>query len=75
MDRKVLQSVQIPPSTNLIKVLSNSGYTIESALADIVDNSIAHFANEITLPLHTCLTDEDVAYVIEKYTEILKEYI
>ena len=38
-------------------------------------NAYAHFANEITLPLHTCLTDEDVAYVIEKYTEILKEYI
>lgn len=38
-------------------------------------NASAHFANEITLPLHTCLTDEDVEYVIEKYTEILKEYI
>lgn len=38
-------------------------------------NAYAHFANEITLPLHTCLTDEDVEYVIEKYTEILKEYI
>ena len=44
---------------------------------DIKDyqNAYAHFANEITLPLHTCLTDDDVAYVIEKYTEILKEYI
>ena len=44
---------------------------------DIKDypNACAHFANEITLPLHTCLKDEDVAYVIEKYTEILKEYI
>lgn len=38
-------------------------------------NAYAHFANEITLPLHTCLTDEDVAYVIEKYVEILKEYV
>lgn len=38
-------------------------------------NAYAHYANEITLPLHTCLTDEDVAYVIEKYIEILKEYI
>ena len=44
---------------------------------DIKDypNAYAHFVNEITLPLHTCLTDKDVAYVIEKYTEILKEYI
>lgn len=38
-------------------------------------NAYAHFANEITLPLHTCLTDEDVEYIIDKYTEILKEYI
>lgn len=38
-------------------------------------NAYAHFANEVTLPLHTCLTDEDVAYVIEKYVEILKEYV
>ena len=38
-------------------------------------NAYAHFANEITLPLHTCLTDDDVDYVIEQYTEVLKEYI
>ena len=44
---------------------------------DIKDypNAYSHFANEITLPLHTCLTDEDVAYVIAQYTEVLKEYI
>lgn len=44
---------------------------------DISDypNAYANFANEITLPLHTCLTDEDVKYVIEQYTEVLKEYI
>ena len=38
-------------------------------------NAYNNFVNEITLPLHTCLTDEEVDYVIEKYTEILKEYI
>ena len=44
---------------------------------DIKDypNAYAHFANEITLSLHTCLSDEDVGYVIDKYVEILKEYI
>lgn len=44
---------------------------------DIADypNAYAYFANEITLPLHTSLTDEDVEYVIEQYTEIVKEYI
>lgn len=38
-------------------------------------NAYAHFENEITLPLHTCLTDEEVNYVIEKYCEIVKAYL
>lgn len=38
-------------------------------------NAYAHFANEITLPLHTCLKDEDIEYVICKYAKILREYI
>ena len=38
-------------------------------------NAYAHFANEITLPLHTCLTDEMVDYIIDRYTKIVKEYI
>ncbi|MBE6632657.1 MAG: DegT/DnrJ/EryC1/StrS family aminotransferase [Ruminococcaceae bacterium] len=44
---------------------------------DIKDypNAYAHFANEISLPLHTCLTDEQVEYVISKYVDILKEYV
>lgn len=44
---------------------------------DIKDypNAYKHFANEITLPLHTNLTDEEVDYVIEKYIEIVKDYM
>ena len=44
---------------------------------DIKDypNAYRQFENEITLPLHTRLTDEEVEYVIEKYCEIVKEYI
>ena len=38
-------------------------------------NAYDHFANEITLPLHTCLTDEQVDFVIENYCEIVKEYL
>ncbi len=34
-------------------------------------NAYALFANEITLPLHTRLTDEEIAYIIEQYTDIL----
>ena len=29
------------------------------------------YRNEVTLPLHTCLSDEDVEYVISNFTEIL----
>ena len=44
---------------------------------DIADypNAYAHFENEITLPLHTRLTDEEVQYVIDNYVDILKEYL
>ena len=44
---------------------------------DIKDypNAYAHFANEISLPLHTRLTDEEIAYVITNYTNIVKEYV
>ena len=38
-------------------------------------NAYEQFVNEITLPLHTSLTDEDVEYIIETYSEIVKEYI
>lgn len=44
---------------------------------DIKDypNAYKHFAREITLPLHTCLTDEQVEYVIKNYVEVLREYL
>ena len=44
---------------------------------DISDypNAYAQFENEITLPLHTKLTDEDVDYVIEQFSRIVKEYL
>ena len=42
---------------------------------DIKDYPCAYakFENEITLPLHTKLTDDDVEYVIENYIGILKK--
>lgn len=44
---------------------------------DIKDypNAYKYFENEITLPLHTLLTDEQVEYIIGKYKAIVKEYI
>ena len=55
-----------------------SMHTAYKALGfDIADfpNAYAYFENEITLPLHTCLSDEDVKYVKENYVRILKEYL
>ena len=44
---------------------------------DIKDfpNAYAYYENLITLPLYTKLSDEDQDYVIENFTEIVKEYI
>ena len=41
---------------------------------DIKDfpNAYAHFANEITLPLHTRLTDEEIDFIIEQYSDIVR---
>ena len=44
---------------------------------DIKDypNAYKRFENEITLPLHTRLKDEEVEYVIEQYCKIAWEYL
>lgn len=44
---------------------------------DIKDypNSYNHYANEITLPLYTLLTDEEVDYIIDNFKDILKDYV
>ena len=44
---------------------------------DIKDfpNAYNYYANLITLPLHTQLSDEDVEYVIENFKDVVKEYI
>ena len=46
------------------------GFSIEN-----YPNAYNQFANEITLPLHTKLTDEEVHYVIEQYSRIVRDYI
>ena len=44
---------------------------------DIKDfpNAFEYYENLITLPLHTKLSDEDVEYVIEKFREVVGEYL
>lgn len=42
---------------------------------DIVNypNALAQYQNEITLPLHTSLTDEEVEYIISNFIDIINE--
>lgn len=44
---------------------------------DIKDfpNAYMLYENEITLPLHTKLSDADVDYIMENFTEIVKKYV
>ena len=41
---------------------------------DIADypNALAQFENEITLPLHTLLTDDDVDYIVDRFNVHLR---
>lgn len=44
---------------------------------DIKDypNAYEQFVNEVTLPLHTKLTDEEIDYIIQNFIEIVKKYV
>lgn len=37
---ELIEEIDVTPSTNILDVLGNSGYTLETAIADIIDNSI-----------------------------------
>jgi dTDP-4-amino-4,6-dideoxygalactose transaminase len=50
----------------MMTAYKNMGFDIQD-----YPNAYAHFANEITLPLHTRLTDEEVDYIIENYINIV----
>lgn len=54
----------------LLTAYKNLGFDIKD-----YPNAYARFVNEITLPLHTKLTDEEVGYVIENYSRIVKAYL
>ena len=40
---------------------------------DDYPNAYNQYCNEVSLPLHTCLTDEQVDYVIENFVEIISK--
>ncbi len=53
----------------MLTAYKNIGFKIEN-----YPNAYNNFVNEITLPLHTCLTDEEVNYIIDNYSELIKCY-
>lgn len=50
----------------LLTAYKNMGFDIKD-----YPNAYAQFTNEITLPLHTCLTDEQVKYVIDTFKKLI----
>lgn len=50
----------------MMTAYKNMGFNIKD-----YPNAYAHFANEITLPLHTRLTDEEIEYIISNYIEVI----
>lgn len=53
----------------MMTAYKNLGFNIKD-----YPNAYAHFENEITLPLHTCLKDEDVEYVIEIFKKTVLDF-
>lgn len=53
----------------LLTAYKNLGFEIKD-----YPNAYNHYKNEITLPLHTKLKDEEVDYIIESFCEIVKKY-
>ena len=64
-ERGVATNVHYKPLP-LLSAYKNMGFSIED-----YPNAYALFENEITLPLHTKLTDEEAAYVIDTFRECL----
>lgn len=52
----------------MLSAYKNMGFNIKD-----FPNAYAQFENEITLPLHTCLTDEQVKYVTDTFRAILNK--
>ena len=54
----------------LLTAYKNLGFNIEN-----YPNAYNYYVKEITLPLHTRLSDEDVAVIVENFKEIVEEVV
>lgn len=66
-ERGIATNVHYKPLP-MMTAYKNLGYDIKD-----FQNAYDHFRNEITLPLHTRLSDEDVDYVIENFTDLISK--
>ncbi len=68
-ERGIVTNVHFKPLP-MMTAYKNLGFDIKD-----YPNAYAQYANEITLPLFSRLTDEEVDYIIDTYTDVIKEYI
>ncbi|MCI8565281.1 MAG: DegT/DnrJ/EryC1/StrS family aminotransferase [Lachnospiraceae bacterium] len=52
-----------------------SGYQALGVDKTKYSNAVRLYQNEVTLPLHTLLTDEDVSYVTEQFADVVKNIL
>ena len=64
-EREIACNVHYKPLP-MMTAYKNLGFDIKD-----YPNAYNQYCNEITLPLHTCLTDEQVGYVIENFKELI----
>ena len=64
-EREIACNVHYKPLP-MMTAYKNLGFDIKD-----YPNAYNQYHNEITLPLHTCLTDEQVGYVIESFKELI----
>jgi dTDP-4-amino-4,6-dideoxygalactose transaminase len=65
-EKEVASNVHYKPLP-MLTAYDSLGFEIEK-----YPNAFAMYENEVTLPLHTCLTDEQIDYVIESVKEVLE---
>ncbi|MGN1049690.1 MAG: DegT/DnrJ/EryC1/StrS family aminotransferase [Selenomonadaceae bacterium] len=68
-ERGVSTNVHYKPLP-MMTAYKNYGWNIKD-----FPNAYKYYENLVTLPLHTNLSDEDVAYVLENYKEVLDEVL
>ena len=67
-ERGIATNVHYKPLP-MLTAYKNLGFVIND-----YPNAYAHFENEITLPLHTKLSDEDIEYIAQAFIDIIREY-